>query len=163
MHSEKYENQVFKEKVEILEGSSTFENCAFEKGVYIKDDDKRYFIEGEVVHAIFKSCSFRSQGNEPCVALWDRAQGEFFDCKMISEKYVPVRIDTGAYGVFRNCSISFCPDRCGVAIMAGALGKFEECLFFCNLREDECVVPLTPVYFDANNKEKTCFVNCVFP
>ena len=43
MRSEKYENQVFKEEVTILKGSPTFENCIFEKGVYIKGDNKRNY------------------------------------------------------------------------------------------------------------------------
>ena len=133
MLAEKYESQVFAEKVEILEGSPIFENCVFEKGVYIKGENKRFFLEGKAVCATFKSCKFHSQGNEPSVSLWERAQGEFFDCKMSSEDSVPVRIDTGSHGVFRNCSIGNPDKRSAVAIMIESSGDFENCCF-CNCR-----------------------------
>lgn len=161
MCSEKYENQVFKEEVTILKGSPIFENCVFEKGVCIKGDNKRYFLEGVVPHPIFKSCMFRSQGSEPSVALWSRAQGDFSDCQMSAENDVPVRIDTGSHGVFRDCSISYNSDRCGVAIMMAASGDFENCRF-CNSGEGENVAKKEPVYFDGHDKEKTRFSNCLF-
>ena len=34
MRLKNYENQIFTEKVEVLEGTLTFENCIFEKGVF---------------------------------------------------------------------------------------------------------------------------------
>ena len=157
----KYKNQVFKERVEILEGAPVFENCVFEKGVYIQGDNKRYFLEGVVPHPVFKSCTFRSQGSEPSVALWSRAQGDFFDSLMSAEDYVPVRINMGSHGVFRSCDISYNPDRCGVAIIGGASGDFENCRF-CNLGKCEDVVKRKPVYFDMHDKEKTRFENCTF-
>ena len=159
MLSEKYENQVFAEKVEILEGTPAFENCVFEKGVYVKGNHKRYFTEGEVVRVVFNSCAFHSKGDEPCVALWTRAQGEFVGCKMSSDDFVPVRIDTGAHGVFRDCSIDYPAKKCGVAVMAAASGDFENCRF-CHFGEDPAMVE--PVYFDAHDKEKTRFENCSF-
>ena len=161
MLSEKYENQVFAEKVEILEGTPSFENCVFKKGVYIEGNNKRLFLEGKAVRATFKSCTFRSQGSEPCVALWTRAQGEFNDCKMSSEEFVPVRIDTGSHGVFRDCSINYPEKKCGVAIMVGASGNFENCCF-CNFQKSEDAAKTEPVYFDGHNKEKTRFTNCSF-
>jgi len=159
MRSKNYENQIFTEKVEVLEGTSTFENCFFEKGVYIKGDNKRHFLVGGVVRANFLSCIFRSKGDEPCVALWTRAQGEFVGCKMSSDDFVPVRIDTGAHGVFRDCSIDYPAKRCGVAIMVAASGDFGNCRF-CRFGEDSAEVE--PVYFDAHDKEKTRFENCSF-
>ena len=154
-------NQVFKEGVKILDGSPVFENCVFEKGVCIKGDNKRHFLEGVVPHPVFKSCKFRSQGSEPSVALWSRAQGDFIDCQMSAENDVPVRIDTGSHGVFRDCSISYNSDRCGVAIMMAASGDFENCRF-CNFGENKKFAKIEPVYFDAHDKEKTRFSNCSF-
>lgn len=160
MLQEKNINQVFKERVEILEGAPVFENCIFEKGVRIKGDNKRYFLEGFVPHPIFKSCTFRNQGSEPSVALWSRAQGDFSDCRMSAENYVPVRIDTGAHGVFHDCSISYNSDRCGVAIMMAASGDFENCRF-CNFGKGGYAEKKEPVYFDGHDKEKTRFSNCL--
>jgi len=159
MRSKNYKNQIFTEKVEVLEGTLTFENCIFEKGVYIKGDNKRYFLVGEVVRVFFNSCAFYSKGDDPCVTLWTRAQGEFVGCKMFSEDYVPVRIDTGSHGVFRDCSIDYPVKRCGVAIMGASSGEFENCRF-CHFGEDPAKVE--PVYFDAHDKEKTRFENCSF-
>lgn len=161
MLQEKNVNQVFKERVEILEGAPVFENCVFENGVYIEGNNKRYFHEGVVPHPVFKSCMFRSQGSEPSVALWSRAQGDFSDCRMSAENNVPVRIDTGSHGVFRDCSISYNSDRCSVAIMIASSGDFENCRF-CSLGEGENIVKRKPVYFDAHDKEKTRFENCSF-
>lgn len=159
MRSKNYENQIFTEKVEVLEGTSTFENCIFEKGVYIKGDNKRYFLVGEVVRAVFNSCAFHSKGDDPCVALWTRAQGEFVGCKMSSEDFVPVRIDTGAHGVFRDCSIDYPAKRCGVAIMIESSGDFENCCFY---DFGEGPAKIEPVYYDGHDKEKTRFLNCTF-
>lgn len=159
MRSKNYENQIFTEKVEVLEGSSTFKNCIFEKGVYIKGDNKRCFLGGEVVRAVFKSCMFCSKGDESSVTLWGRAHGEFYNCKMSSEDFVPVRIETGSHGVFRDCSIDYPAKRCGVAIMIESSGNFENCCF-CHFGEDPAKVD--PVYFDAHDKEKTRFENCSF-
>ena len=161
MLQEKNVNQVFKERIDILEGAPVFENCIFEKGVYIEGNNKRYFHEGVVPHPVFKSCKFRSQGSEHSVALWTRAQGDFIDCQMSAESYVPVRIDTGSHGVFRDCSVSYNSDRCGVAIMIAASGDFENCRF-CNFGERGSATKIEPVYFDAHDKEKTRFENCLF-
>lgn len=159
MLSKKYENQFFAEKFEILEGTPSFENCVFEKGVCVKGDNKRSFLEGALVCATFRSCKFHSQGNEPSVSLWERAQGEFFDCKMSSENSVPVRIDTGSHGVFRNSSIGYPDKRSAVAIMIESSGDFENCCF-CNFGEGSA--KKEPICFDGNNKEKTRFSNCSF-
>ena len=161
MRSEKYENLVFKEEITILKGSPIFENCVFEKGVYIKGDNKRFFLEGKAVRVTFKSCKFHSQGNEPSVSLWERAQGEFFDCKMSSEDFVPVRIDTGSHGVFRNCSIGYSDKRSAVAIMIESSGDFENCRFCC-IQKNADAAKIEPAYFDTHNKEKTRFTNCSF-
>ena len=159
MFTKNYENQIFTEKVEVLEGFSTFENCIFEKGVYIKGDNKRHFLVGGVVRANFLSCIFRSKGDEPCVALWTRAQGEFVGCRMSAENYVSVRIDTGSHGVFRDCSIDYPAKRCGVAIMVAASGDFENCRF-CHFGDGS--IKIEPVYYDGHDKEKTRFENCFF-
>ena len=161
MLQEKNVNQVFKERAEILEGAPIFENCIFEKGVCIKGDNKRRHLDGAAPHPVFKSCTFRSQGSEASVALWSRAQGDFSDCRMSAENYVPVRIDTGAHAVFHDCSIYYPAKSCGVAIMAAASGDFEKCRF-CNSGESENVAKKEPVYFDAHDKEKTRFSNCLF-
>ena len=161
MLQEKNVNQVFKERVEIQEGAPVFENCVFENGVYVKGDNKRYFLEGVAPHPVFKSCTFRSQGSEPSVALWSRARGDFSDCRMSAENYIPVRIDTGSHGVFRDCSISYNSDRCGVAIMIASSGDFENCRF-CNFGERGSATKIEPVYFDALDKKKTRFENCSF-
>lgn len=160
MKTANYTNQFFKEKFEISEGSPIFENCIFEKGVEIKGNKKRYFTKGDETSPIFKSCTFRSQMSEPSVVLWEGAHGEFHDCSMSTEKYVSVRIDIGSHAVFRNCSIS-ASHPCAVAIMIGSSGDFENCRF--SIQENiERSIPLEPVYFDANNKEKTRFSNCSF-
>lgn len=161
MLSEKYKNQVFEEKVEILEGAPVFENCIFEKRVCIKGDNRQRHLDGASPHPVFKSCTFRSQGSEPSVGLWSRARGYFSDCQMFAENYVPVRIDTGSHGMFRDCSISYNSDRCGVAVMMAASGDFENCRF-CNSGESENVAKKEPVYFDAHDEAKTRFENCTF-
>lgn len=155
-----YTNQIFKEKVEISEGSPIFENCIFEKGVEVKGNTKRCFIKGDVTSPIFKSCKFLNQDNEPSVFLREGAHGEFHDCSMSTEKCVSIRIDVGSHAIFRNCSIS-ASHPCAVAIMIESSGDFENCRFSIQENIERCI-PLEPVYFDANNKEKTRFSNCSF-
>ena len=151
----KYIGQVFTEKVEICEGESTFENCVFEEGVLVKGNAKSHFLSGEFPSASFKACSFRGE-NEPSVSLWHIAQCSFVDCQMFSEKCVTLRIDAGAHGTFNNCKIDY--TKCAAAIMIEASGDFENCSFRCS---GDVVGELSalPVYFDANNKERTRFVN----
>ena len=151
----KYIGQVFTEKVEIYEGESTFENCVFEEGVLVKGNSKSNFLSGEFPSASFKACSFHGE-NEPSVSLWHFAQCSFVDCQMFSKKCITLRIDIGAHGTFNSCKIDYI--KCAAAIMPEASGDFENCSFRCS-GDAAAGLPALPIYFDANNKERTRLVN----
>ena len=72
------------------------------------------------------------------------------------ENCVTLRIDAGAHGAFNNCKIDY--TKCAAAIMTEASGDFENCSFRCS-GDAAAGLSALPVYFDANNKERTRFVN----
>ena len=158
MNVSKYTNQVFEQNVEITSGSPIFENCVFEKGVRVEGNNKDFFLKGEYPSPVFRSCTFR-QSEDYCVVLMHRVQGAFYDCQMFSKNYCVIRIDIVAHGVFFNCSIN-ASQTCGVSIMM-ASGMFENCRFnlFGNSGDDW---PVSAIYLDCCDKEKTRFSKCSF-
>ena len=165
MRSEKYENQVFKEEVTILKGSPTFENCVFEKGVYVKGNFRRKLFNGKGACPVFRSCTFFSKDLGRCVFLQNRARAEFLNCKMFSENFIPIEIYGGSRGVFRNCSIGTLFPM--MVFIEGSSASFEGCFFDLKLLDEKvepCVKDepcVNPVMVN-NTFEEVVFSKCFF-
>ena len=159
MRSEKYENQVFKEEITILKGSPTFENCVFEKGVYVKGNFRRKPFNGKGACPVFRSCTFFSKDLGRCVFLQNRARAEFLNCKMFSENFIPIEIYECSRGVFRNCSIGTLFPM--MVSIEWSSASFEGCFFDLKLLGEKVEPCVNPVMVD-NTFEEVVFSKCFF-